>query len=479
MLPAFFNPVLNEYGLSSVEVTSTNQMRTAVFNSAEGHGRLELTVLECNRPQQVSMLQRICGGEMQSASTNSVNILSMDEDEFEVEFSRLNGTSHHVAGFAHESSIQIWDITGGVPGLEFFKTIRPLVNRQRYEEAHAVGNVSMGHWADQIHDYATWLLASEEKKKAVAVLKNHLKTTSFDYEAHVDFFEATDDASSASNSAWVVYRNAIDYELIEKAAAFLGKPLPAISNVPVLSRGEKGLQLILVPLPPCNMRVLADAASIFEEITDVPTKVCRLGLDWEWHVPNRVHRERDIQKMLVKIHEGPMDFEGWDKGRYIGELERLGDTSDYVLKYYMKKWVEMVEEEPGQYRVDPYLLRLNMLLAQVRSDDSRTMYVGVTEVNIYSGDNEYVFSQGYAGKNSGVGLMSYYMMQGVRSRSQLAERIGKELVPAALKQLEIERSVDPSCPYSYANGVGRLDEKTKNLAEPVKQALSRVKLDSR
>lgn len=50
-----------------------------------------------------------------------------------------------------------------------------------------------------------------------------------------------------------------------------------------------------------------------------------------------------------------------------------------------------------------------------------------------------------------------------------------ELVPASLKKLNIPRSIDPSCPYSYSSGMQRLDEKTLNLSEPVKKDIERIK----
>ena len=109
------------------------------------------------------------------------------------------------------------------------------------------------------------------------------------------------------------------------------------------------------------------------------------------------------------------------------------------------------------------------------------MYVGITEANIYGGDNNFVFSVSTTQPQSHVGLMSYYIMQGKAtasafdSRLRLVERMAKELVPASLKQLRIPRSTDPTCPYSYSSGVERLDQKTLNLSDEVKQSLNKLK----
>ena len=57
------------------------------------------------------------------------------------------------------------------------------------------------------------------------------------------------------------------------------------------------------------------------------------------------------------------------------------------------------------------------------------------------------------------------------SRKRLVKRLTKEMVPASLKQLGIPRPSDPTDPYSYSNGVQRMDEKTLTLSEPTRRAL--------
>lgn len=115
------------------------------------------------------------------------------------------------------------------------------------------------------------------------------------------------------------------------------------------------------------------------------------------------------------------------------------------------------------------------ILKRYRSGDARTMYVGITEANIYSGDNNYLFS--YGGSKPGASILSYSVMRAAAfswtspSKRRLIERIAKELVPASLKQLKIRRSTDPRDPYSYSSGLKRLDQKTFILSDHVKEAL--------
>jgi predicted Zn-dependent protease len=113
------------------------------------------------------------------------------------------------------------------------------------------------------------------------------------------------------------------------------------------------------------------------------------------------------------------------------------------------------------------------------------MYVGITAINIYSGDNNFIFSLHMNRKESQASILSYFMMQArnlseeYESRNRLIERIAKELVPASLKSLKIPRSTDPTCPYSYSSGTSRLDEKTLQLSDSVKSAINKIKLQPR
>ena len=176
-----------------------------------------------------------------------------------------------------------------------------------------------------------------------------------------------------------------------------------------------------------------------------------------------------------------IDFKEWKKDRYVEELIKAIESEDALSKYYVRDLVNKVDEKPGQYFVNPYLDWFSRTIEKYRSDDARTMYVGITEINIYSGDNNYVFSMHTAREKSQASILSYNMMlaetlgEEYKSRQRLKERIAKELVPASLKSLGIPRSTDPTCPYSYSSGVSRLDQKTLSLSDSVKTALEKLK----
>ncbi len=363
----------------------------------------------------------------------------------------------------------------------FFTRVKALADRQRFEEAEHEDNVAVGRWEPQIHDWALTLLKEGKRAQALAVLKDILPVAPFDYQAQMDFVANTDDQAAARESAQAVLNNAEDATLIDKAARFLGAREPTLAALPALPKGERGLQLILVPLPPCHVLLLTEAAKIYERITNIPVAVLRLPDPWRFAAPDRIADQRSIQQAII-AQEGPnTDFTGWTKARYESELLKNVASKDALTKFRMQAYIDKLDKRPGQYSGNLYLELFVDLVAQYRSDDIRTMYVGVTEANIFSGDTNYVFSLFQAHAGLGASILSYSMMMAktlnepYESRRRLTERIAKELVPASLKALDIPRPADPSDPYSYASSVARLDQKGLVLSPPVKQALDKFR----
>jgi predicted Zn-dependent protease len=242
---------------------------------------------------------------------------------------------------------------------------------------------------------------------------------------------------------------------------------------------------ILIPLGSCDASILEGAAKKYQEITDIPVKIRRIKEVLPLSETYRIPYQRLIQETLVEMNGKDINFADWNKDRYIQELKKGAESKDALTKYYVKDLITKIDNQSGQYRAGPYVDLFSRTIEKYRSNDDRTMYVGVTGINIYSGDNNFVFSLHVARKESQASVLSYYMMTSANlsaeyeSRNRLVERIAKELVPASLKSLGIPRSTDPTCPYSYSSGVERLDQKTLTLSEPVKSAIKNIKLQQR
>jgi hypothetical protein len=237
----------------------------------------------------------------------------------------------------------------------------------------------------------------------------------------------------------------------------------------------------LIPLGNADVGLLGESAKIYSSITNIPVKLERLEDEFHFGRADRLLNQKAIQQSIVQKFGPAVDFTGWDLTRYQRELLRTVADADPLARFFTRAFVDKLATNPGQYLVDPYLDRLGEALSPLRSNDPKTIYVGITDDNIYSGDVNYLFSLSGKWKGAYVSILSYAMMtaetlgEAYQSRKRLAERMAKELVPATLKALDIPRAVDPTDPYSYSNGVERLNEKTLVLSKPTKEALDKFR----
>ncbi len=485
-LPSYYSPAfdLGPKKLAFVQHTDTDDGEATIYETQDKSLRLTVENVKCDYPKCRTILINILATLNIVIKNNSGRFVEITDSEACAEIIE-DKANQLVLIYTLPASVQVWTYrmsgTGSEQVTPKYKQVRRFVDRQRYEQAFEGGNIDMGHWGMQIYRYANQLYKDGQKEQSLTVLKNLLATMPFNYKAHLDFIKRTDDSASAANSAEIVFKNAEDRELIAQAAKYLGKDVASLDSIPLLDKNETGLQLILVPLPPCSLDFIEEAAKTYRQITDIPVKIRRLRETWKWKSPKRFARQRTIQSILIKLKGANTDFTGWTKDRYIEELQKAVETEDALLKYRVNNLINKAKEEPGQYLIDPYLDRFCDIIAEYRSADSNTMYVGITETNIYSDNNNFVFSSGRTSGKSPASILSYYMMlaktldEEFESRQRLTERIAKELVPASLKQLGIPRSTDPTCPYSYSSGVPRLDQKTLKLSSQVRRALRKLK----
>lgn len=471
--------------LNLLRHSTTNNVEQWVYSTGDRSMGLSVELIKCDRPRGKAIFNNMLRYLNKQIGDHRGQFREITETEVHAEILEQD-VERSVFAYILPNSIQIWTFSvkqGSVYALQDkFTIIRSMTNRQRYTEALAEGNVSMGSWGPQIHEYASALLKSGKRKEALSVLKNLLATSPYNYEAHLDFVTNTKDLAAATNSAKIVMENAENSKLLSQAAKFLGRNLSGFESVPILSTNETGPQVILIPLLPCSPWFLDDVAETYQKMTEIPVKIRRLKEKWNWSVPDRIPHQRTARGLLVRMKGENIDFTNWTKEKYVEALRSSVATENALSKYYVKDLIARIEKGTGQYFVDPYLDRLCKILKAYRSNDNRTMYVGITEANIYSGDNNYLFSLGRVRGKSLASILSYHMMLAstfqdeYESRQRLTERIAKELVPASLKQLRIPRSTDPRCPYSYSSSVSRLDEKTLRLSGPLKNALKKLKI---
>ncbi|HEY2526698.1 MAG TPA: hypothetical protein VGJ20_01930 [Xanthobacteraceae bacterium] len=379
--------------------------------------------------------------------------------------------------FATYSARLARDVDSGV----FFAKLLIAVDRQRYETAQSLDPIQKGLWAKAANDYADHLLQGGRKDDALTVLQNIATAAPFLYDAQFELVENTHDSTLARNAATSVYDNSEDSELVAKAARYLGRTVPDISALPVLDKDKGGLHVVLIALPPCDVRLLTDAGALYEKITGITMRVVRLPEQWEFNRPERIPDQRRIQQAIIQKRGPNIDFNGWSRDRYKTELLDAITTGDALTKYNTEQFVTRLDARPVQYDGGPYVKRLAGIISKYQATDSHAIYVGVTGADLFLGDTYYVFSTSIAMSGRTTRLVSYYRMttkstgERYESRKRLTERLAKQLVPPTLSALGIARPTDPTDPDSYADSVARVDEKTLTLCEPTKQALDKFR----
>ncbi|PKN61427.1 MAG: hypothetical protein CVU57_29420 [Deltaproteobacteria bacterium HGW-Deltaproteobacteria-15] len=483
-LPEYYAPAftINGARLLPIGNKETNGVEQFAYLTADQRYALSVERIQCDRPRCLALFGNLQGYLSKEVKAKDGTVLELTRSDLSARVLE-RGTAKTVFSYILPGSTIIWtySTTASDAGIaKMFNTIKSFANRQRCEQSFD-DNVGMGFWGPQVHEYARQLMQEGEKQEALRILRRLVTTSPSNFDAHMDLIGITSDANEAKNSARVVFKNSEDPLLLLKVARLLNVPEPGSESPPFLTSEDKGLQLILVPLPPCNIQFLQDAAAIYEQITKIPVKIRKLRTDWSLRSPDRIFRQRDIQAFLTQEMKDKLDFKEWDKQRYVRALREVAESQNPMSAYHIRKLIDNLEKEPGQYEVAPYLGWFCRELKNYRSADSRTMYVGVTEVNIFSGDNNFVFSLHGGVEGLQASILSYKMMMAktlseeYESRPRLAERIAKELVPASLKTLGIPRSSDPKCPYSYSSGVERLDQKGLILSEQVEKEIDRFR----
>lgn len=486
-LPPYFAPAfeINAQKLTFVNHSTKDGVEQYLYFTDDKSLVLLVENIKCDRPRGAAIFNNIIGNLNDRLRAKKGKFLEITKSDIHARIYEA-GEERTVFAYVTPTAVQIWTFISKSSEKyqigPLFEIIRHFVNRQRYDEALLEGNVSMGFWGAQIYDYAGKLLCDGKKKESLEVLEKLIATSPFNYHAHMDFIENTENLKAIAASSKIVIKGSENPKLVAKAGKFLGTEVTRFDSIPFLGKEEGGLQLVLIPLEPCDVTVLEEVSRTYQKITSIPVKIRRIKEDLKWAAPERIPYQRYIQETLIKLKGEDINFTGWKKEKYVSELKRLAEAKDALDRYYIDDLISKVDKGEGQYSVDAYLYHFLDVLENYRSNDVRTMYVGITGMNIYSGDNNYVFSLHMIRNKCQASILSYYMMQTINlseeyeSRNRLMERIAKELVPASLKSLGIPRSTDPTCPYSYSSGVSRLDQKTLVLSEPVKDMIEKIRL---
>ena len=486
-LPAHYSTVLkiNDKPLVLVAQHDKAGVKLAEYKNADGSVRLKIEQANCDRSQCGVFYQQAGDEQNKLVTLQKGQFLSLSPVEFSTEW-KTGGKTYLQYVAMVPKAVMRWTWSAKSGGLispydNILVPLRRSLNEQRYNEALQINNVEVGSWAKEIHQHGRDLLAQGQTEQALGVLRQVVNWSPNLFEAQLDLADSTKDPATIRASAEAVWNNAENPVLLSRAAALLDRKETAISDLPKLEAGITGLQVVLIPLPPCDIRLIEEAAKLYSDSLQLPVKIVRLPDPWQWWKPDRLYQQKNIQNLILQKNKKPIDFNGWTQAQYAQKLVEVSSKEDALTRFRVRTFLETLPGKPPQYRVEPFLEQLINKVMPFYGNDRRTMFVGVTQADIFTGDTNFLFSQGASRNGLGVSILSYARMeatalgQAYESRKQLAERLAKELVPASLKLLDIPRPTDPTDPYSYSSGTDRFQQKTMKLSAPTREALDRFR----
>lgn len=486
--PAYFAPGFTLLGVAprAASTEARQGITRATHVGADGKLRVVVDHTACVLEQCLGIMRAGADYLNGMATRNAGWFVAVTETEIQAEW-RVDGALVRSLIQLFPDAMLVWTITDArsapTPMEPFLSFLEQAADRWRAELLAAVPDAALMPWAERLHARARALLAAGEKDDALALLRRLASAAPRRYAVLADLAETETAPEAARAAARVVLEQAEDGTLRRRAAAVLGISLPGLEALPVLTPDADGLRLVLIALPPCDAGLLADAARIYERITDIPTRIVRLDGAWQWGPEDRFLGQPLVLEELRKTRRLGGDAVSWDRARTIAALRAVPAGMDAMGRYAMERSVAAVAEAPAQYDAGPVLGQLARRIADARAADPRVMYVAVTETAIHTADTVFAFSAVSPGAKP-VGILSYAIMLGRAveggepSRSRLAERLAKEMVPASLAQLGIPRPVDMTDPYSEANSVGRLAAKTLTLSAATRAAVEAARAGS-
>lgn len=307
------------------------------------------------------------------------------------------------------------------------------------------------------------------------------------YLTYADLLSRLGEKSSARRWAMTMYERAEDDAAREKARKWLG--LPEAQKIPLLpEKSPERLAICIVPVgkPPkwlvhqCGI-ALANLTGLAvyhqEEAIGLPPPsrngmkhwVAKLKDGLRWEDPALTYLCRDLgfefKGNLMPDHQIIAIYEEIFKRQ--GNEEALAD--------FRKTKSDLAQDTRNQW--DARKLLETLAAVSEKSPVHRIMWVGLTEVDIYLENNNYLF-----GLSSMDPRMKYALVSCCRFMAdfndeppdarRLATRTVKQMLSGIGNALGAQRPLDPTCPRSYPNSLPQHDAKTLNLCDDCRKSFS-------
>ncbi len=336
------------------------------------------------------------------------------------------------------------------------------------------------------------LAKSEQPHRARQFFEKGLQLSPWQIEFYLDYADVLktlhEDIEARHWAEHVVELSETE-ELRERAAEWLGvapEPPLTVLDDRLIPLGRPAICIIPVGKPPMwlvNRCGYALSAILGLEVFRYPDRIAlppsnRSALRrWANQVGNDIHWDHpDIARIMGRLDIRP------NKERIISSTDVLRvmeailqDTgTPEQLGNFRKAW-DRFKQAGQDEQWDAEKLREHVLAGLGKETNRSILWVALTEGDLYAGDNNYLF--GLAGSPPACAVVSCARFTAAfngepPSARRLSERLLKQLLSSVGTLLGADRSLDPTCPRSYPNGLQQHDAKGLKLCERCRQMIS-------
>jgi predicted Zn-dependent protease len=304
--------------------------------------------------------------------------------------------------------------------------------------------------------------------------------------AVAELLHARGETNRAQEKAALVFSHAETDALLGRAARLLGTPfepkLPESEPWPANTNA-----LALVPVGEIDVWLVLDVRRELETVLKIPVII--------QHAPMTIPKPgRDALKLKAedlreRITKAKPDraFQALLKQHNLSTTGLDEDEQVFALTEKILE-TESDKEQARRFREELAFLRrlgpqwdANVLLNEVRQKftavaGSRRGYLGITEMDLYSNQNRYVFGLASMGMNCGI--LSYLrytsaLLDEPPNRVRLRERTLKQALSSAGLLFGLQRCTEPTCARAYANDLAEHDSKQPKLCVACNEAFAK------
>ncbi len=349
-----------------------------------------------------------------------------------------------------------------------------------------LGNVSARSKIDIVFKLVDQLIKEKQYKEAENYLVQGLRHFPWNLKyqmIYADLLVKSGNQEKANEKANLVLEYAETEELIERAQKFLNKKVfpdfTKISNLP-----GKEHCVVLVPMQGCDKWLVYRLRNELSSALGIPVYIQSVNIKYPTFSRDlyKITINRMRERLIKWIDDPEIASAMNDLNLTKNDLEQEEDVirlMKHLLKDHdqaRKSFDENLERSKGQ-RPQWNAGKLHNLLYQAIKPYRRknTAYLGITSVDIYSKDNNFLF--GHA--NSLCGIMSYRRFTAeFNNETPNQDRLIKRTLMQCLSSIghiyRVKRCTDPTCARAYPNSLMEHDAKRGTLCSVCRDSFKKI-----